>query len=646
VCKLLSRSLSALFGAIVVFSLSMSIAFAQSDLETIQQTEDGQWLIPLEAMGYDQLRLNGQLAQREIFLPVAPGMKTIALTANVVHSLDIQSGYLEVYNNDSLLTQFDLENLPETLTIPLENAAVRDNQLPLRFVARLRSADDICSTSYTGAWLDLTAPALVLEGENSAPTTVADFMPPLLTRLTIVVSSEPTAAEAEAALQLSAAATQRYAGQKPAITVTASDELTLNQASPFERVIVIRESADSADIALQQGDTPYLLLSGTADDLRRQADFLAVNDTVGIAPEVSVVNITRPEQLDGEQISFEALQLNNLQVTGQGSLEVPLNFSQIDLGGSVQSADVRLTGSYTPVGGGNQGTLSILLNNTLLKAIALNNSGQFDLYVTLPASELRRDNTLIARFDYTPEEGQCRFGANSFTGQVNSASFFRVTRGSGSLTGFARFPQNSANGLTVALEPLNRDTLISAANLVMSLQKTSRVLLQPQIKPWADALQDANTALLLTNDAEQVNSLNPVMALEPLRVTDRDGDTLLEVNLDAGFAALQAFNQNGRDVLVAASRDDAPSLTNLTTLLLNDPQGWYALQGDVYLQAGDSAPAMLALQRSELQTQPITAPAESWFMQYRIVIFAALVALVIAFVVVVYPRVVRRTPNA
>jgi hypothetical protein len=618
---------------LAAFSILLNPITAQTDITEIGQDKLGQWIIPLTALGYKTVQLNGQVAKQDLFLPIPAGMQATALQGMFVKSLDVKTGYIEVYSEERLLTQFTID--ANEIVIPLEQAVIRHGLLALTLVARLRNQDDICITASTGAWGRIESPVLILNGDVQQPTSVATFLPALLTKVNLIVSKTPTPAEAEAALVLTSMLTSRYAGQQIEFVIASDNRVETE--SPFERTIVIREDEAGSGVAINSDG--QLSLSGSPEQLRQQSGFLAASPELAIAPQVDVVQLTRPEQLREERVSFQTLDFTRLQVSGQGKMEIPLNFSQSDLGGEINTVSVRLAGTYTPVTVTSRGTLSLLFNGTLIKSLSLDNSGQFDLYVALPVELLQRDNTLTAQFDYTPTGGECRIGADTFTGQISGSSYLQITSGKNNLIGFTRFPQNMLNGFTVAFGALDVDALTRAVYTVAALQKTSRSPFTLTVKSWDEALRDQHTALFFTTSSDQIKALNPLMTLEPLRVLDGDGNSLLELQMDAAFAALEAFQQNGRDVLLIAG--DA---TALTAQLTTDTQGWYQLKGDVYLASGTTPPVMLTLQNSALQTQTLSAPVEPWFIQYRFVLFGALLMLVAVFAVLAYPRVVRQTP--
>jgi len=536
------------------------------------------------------------------------------------------------------------------VTIPLDGATARDGILPLTLVTRLRVQDDVCTSIHVGSWLELRNATLTLTGTMSPGVTVATFFPPALTRLTLLVPPDATAGEAETALRLAATATRQYAGYNPEIVVAALDARdglpNATDDTLFERTVVIQEGGQDGMSVVEAGDgMPLLRLGGSADSLRNSSLLFAGDDAaLAASASVQVAAIPSLNMFNGGQTTLADLGFGNLQVTGVGRMDLPITLAQADLGGAVQSMMLHVRGAYTPVVEGASGTLSILVNSTLVRAVALGREGMFDFSVPVEGENLRRDNTLIARFDYTPTQGECRMGMNTFTGQIDGNSTLTVARGQGLNAGFARFPQAFAGGLPVAFETLDAGSVNRAAQIVAALQATTRAALNPQVLGWGEATGGTLPALLVASGAERVTPLNPPLLPDPVRVLDAAGDEVLRVEADAAFAALEAFEQNGRDLLLATG--DAASLDTLVTTLRADPLGWYGLNGDTYLYRENLRPVSLQLRDTPaIQIVPASPqPAPLW-TQLQPFVFFILVVVVLIVLVLVYPRVVRRAPK-
>jgi hypothetical protein len=618
--------------------------FAQdSDTEAEAPADAVTWDVTLDDLGLEpNVRLTGQIAQRDLFLPVPAGLTALELRAGALLSPDVTSGYLEVRSGNRELGVFELTPNTDELVIPLEDAPVQGGQIALSLLARLRSQDDICTTNLIGAWLLLESPVLSLAGDTQSSLTVGDFLPSILTELTLVVPAEPSAAEAEAALRTASAIATRYGAQQPTVNVVTSTT-DAESPTPFMRTIVIAEGEAAGMTVDASGAVPVLTLGGSGDALVNSSMVLASRASGLVsAPSTAVLNITAPQQMTGERFTLAQLNQTNLQVTGIGRIELPITLSQSQFGGPVRSLSLRLEGAHTPVLATERGILSILVNGVLVDAMALGGSGSFSTTVDIPASVLQRDNTVIAQFDYVSQGGNCTIGYGGFTGQISGGSVVTIQRGQGLAAGFHRLPQVLASGFSVAFDPLTADSLASAVALVDELQRVSDVPLSPDVVTWDEAVAASGPVVLVTSSATNVDNLTPPLMTAPLRVVGDNGAELLRLDAETNFAALQAFEQNGRDVLLAQTTEDPASLT---ALLNSGADGWYDLQGDVIVAADGATPFSLRLRGGEMVAVPDEAPEPSWWVQYQAVIYVAIVVVVLLLVALTFPRVVRKRPS-
>ena len=636
---------------------SATFALAQSpkddlsnDDPVIESNKEGNlWTIPLSLLGHgESIRLHGQVAQRDLYLPVPDGLKPHEFRAEGLISPDIRDGYLEVRSQERVLTTISLPTNDNEIVIPLDRVTVRQEEIALTFVVRLRSTDDICLTAFTGAWFDLQYAMLVLTGQATPPTTVSDFLPPILTKVWLGLPENPSEAEADAALNISATVMKRYAAEQPEIEVVSLNDGVPNTPSPFERVVVIQEGGeDGMVLRPDENEWPYLRLQGSGVALRREGGLL-VNERAlaALAPAVQVLDFSNPDQIASEQITLRELDVANLQVTGVGRLEIPIIFSQSELGGPVNTIDLRLAGTYTPPLTGAQASLSILFNGALIYAEPLHEEGTFDIYLNIPNELVQRDNNLMARFDYTPAGGECKVGIQPFTGQLAEGSYLQVTRGQSIPAGFDRWPQVSFPSAVVGVEPLNQAMLKSAVNTVIFMQRISKKQLELSVVPWADALEAEKPTILVTTDSDAIAALEPPLSLKEQRIIDNNDQQILQLELDTPLAVIQAFEKEGRDILLLLEQAENELLANLTSTLVEDELGLYDVQGDVLLQSQVSSSMVdLQLRSDTLRIEPLAPTASIWVSQYQALFYVILLVAVLLVMAWVYPRVIRSAPT-
>lgn len=631
----------AIYSSVVV--LLFSVLFGGRTPALYAQEANEVWEVALSALGYrDPLRLSGAVSSQEIFVPVPAGLQPVRLRARVHRSPDVEGGFLEVRAGDRLVAAFDVNDLNADLDVSLQEVEFSGQSVPLRFLARLRGEEDVCSAALAGMWVELAEATVVLEGQPVLPQTVGEFFPPILEEVTFFVPSEPTPAEAEAVLRLSAAVVYRYAGQDVNVRLASfspGGQVDL-PSSPFARAVMVQEKGPA------QAEVTGLLLrlTGDATALRAQSRLLA--DKLApllAAPSVSSLSFVAPEEVGGEQVPLSALGYTGYTVSGVGRLEVPVYFSQADLGGPVQGLALRLAGTYTPIPEGSDAVLLVLFNGALIQSVRLDQTGAFDVYIPVFRSLVRRDNTLVLRVDYTPPGGECRVGRHPLTFYLDPRSYIQVDHGQGLSPGFERFPQALLPSFQVSFDTLDLDALQGALSTVGELQRLAGTrLLKPVVVPWEESTRAHEPALLVGTDGERVAALRPPLVPIPFRVLDADGRELLRFEADLAFGALEAFEQGGRDVLLLTAYRDRTLLASTANSVRAQPQGWYMLTGDVYLFPAEEAPVTVNVRGGAVRVVPLAPSVAVWWVRVRPFVYAALLVGTLLFVAWAYPRVVRK----
>jgi len=612
-------------------------------------SEAPNWEFPLSHFGYPAvIRLSGQIAERTLYLPIPDGLQPKELRGVIRYSSDVQSGYLEVYANDQLVDTITLDRSAQKLQISLEKIIPQTDVLPIRLVARLRSVDDVCVTALAGAWLQWEEASLLLTGTPQPPQTVADYFPAYLEKVSIFLPSQPSNGQTQVALKLAAMLARRYAGKLTQINLaTLPQGKIFLQNSSFERSVVIGEGDKGISLfPAKDGTLPVLTITGDDQELTKIAGtFDQTYFPLLAAPQIQILNYTSPAEIQGKQVTLQALGYASQQVSGEGRMDVTVAFSQADLGGAVSGIFARLVGNYTPVPEEASGTVSVLFNSALVYSRLLKQESTFDFYIRLPQMLIQRDNTLVLRFDYTPKGGDCRVGVHPFTAELFNASYLQVDYGNGLPEGFVRFPQALFPRFEVALQPQTSANVARALMLISELQRMTKSPLDFQVVNWDDAVNSHQPALLIREDGQGLEALHPPLLPMPLRVIDLNGKELLRVEENTSFAALEAFEQNQRDVLLLTGQRQPAILDKALDCIKTSPNGWYSLLGDVLFVGQDNGCGVnLALRKSGLYLQPLKPSWTVWWIRIRPYAFAILLFFLLAMVVWAYPKVVRKQP--
>lgn len=601
------------------------------------------WSLPLRDLGVEEpVVLAGPLAEWTVTVPVPAGLRPRWLLGRFRAGPGTTGGWLEVWDGRRTLAWIPLRPGEGALSVPLGETQVVAGRLSLTWRLVLSPERAGCAAPLIDR-VELEGLSVELEGEPLPPRTVADFWPPDLRALTLVLPEDPTPEEATAALRLAAFGARQAVGHPLTVTVVVGGNALSVPPDPWARWI--RLGRGEARIALRSVSPegfPILEIQAPAGAIEGAVETILAYREALRAPAVVPLAVSPLESPSGERLPIAALGPSQIQMTGSGPMEARVFFSQGDLGGPVREVRWRLVGRLSPVPEGGAATLLVFLNGGLVHAEPLA-GGAFDREIALPEGLLRRDNTLLVRVDYTPPGGDCRPGVHPLTVFIDGASTLRFRRAQGLPPGFERFPQSLLPAFTVGLQPINASTLNAAADLIAALQRLTRTPLRPQVRPWAEALQASGPLLLITEDAEAAAGLRPPLDPRPFRVLDLEGRERLRMDPGRPFAVLEAFTHRGRDVLLLTRYGAAPDLGRIAEAM--DPElGWYALNGDVWLWPEGAPPVALRIRDSGLRVVPLPpGPATIWARLWPWLLGLAFLG-VLAFLVWAYPRLVRARP--
>jgi hypothetical protein len=320
--------------------------------------------LSLESLGLgNALAFYGLQGEITLSIPVPVGSSPAELTGTVELPPNLLRGYLTVMQDDRTIVRMPLPNGDLTpITIPLAGAEVVGNTVTLRLRAYLIPPPDNCIYDPTNP-LRLANVAIRFAGEESPPRVVADFLPPILQRLTIFIPRTPSLVESDSAMRLITTVVAHYGQQNTDVTVVPLDgdaSTPPTGAAPFERQIVIREGAPAA-VALQPGTPmPLLLITGTAGDITNQVRVLT-SDLSRLAASAKAVAgpLKSSPQIPTNLTTIRDLGQPGVNATDLTNPRVSIPLDQTRLGRSVRNLRVHLQGSYTPLPSGLGGQVLV-----------------------------------------------------------------------------------------------------------------------------------------------------------------------------------------------------------------------------------------------------------------------------------------------
>lgn len=154
------------------------------------------------------LAFYGEQGTAELTFPVPRGLTPAAFDATVELPVNVRSGMITATQEGRTIARLPLPPEDEgPITIPLAGASIVDNAVTVT----LR----VYTIPNPGTCLDPTNPlrltdgSVAFTGDAVAPASVADFLPPVLRKLTIAIPPRPARAESNAAVRLAAAVVPR-----------------------------------------------------------------------------------------------------------------------------------------------------------------------------------------------------------------------------------------------------------------------------------------------------------------------------------------------------------------------------------------------------------------------------------------------------
>jgi len=556
----------------------------------------------LASMGADaDLAFYGMNATQTLTFPVVAGLAPGALNAVVEMPPYVRAGTITVTQNNRLVSRIELPGTDRApISIPLSGAAVDGNALTVQLRSQLVPPPDYCLFD-TNDPLRLSEASIAFTGQESPPRVVADFLPPVLQRLTIFIPQAPSRAESDAAVRLTTAVVAHYGKQQLGVDVVAlaGDQLTPPQPSqPLERQIVVREGPNPG-LMLQGDGVPSLLITGGGNDLVNQSRLLGRNlSRLALASKAVAGPLNSSPQLPGDETTIRALGQPGVNATALKP-QVFLPLDQTRLGRPVRDVRIHLQGSYTPLPSSVAGQVVASIAGQGIDRWATDSTGKIDRWVTVPNSMLQRYTNLGITVDLAGDTGRCgEFQPVTLT--IDGATAVESTAANPPVpAGFQSLPQAVMPKLEVGIgADAFRDT-VRAVSIVQGLQRLGSLPIDTEVVPFQDALDARIPAVLIAADGWQNDKLElPVMAadngrLDVTGVGSNDRETL---TLAPGlrFGSLQTVRDGDRTVLVATSNGAPQQLDSLLEWLDADARRWSSLDGIAVIAPPDRDPVAVA----------------------------------------------------
>lgn len=546
------------------------------------------------------LAFYGDQGNAELTFPVPRGMVPAALKATVEVPVNVRTGVIAVTQKDRTIARVPLPTSDlAPITIPLAGVAVEDNAVTVTLRTSLVPEQGYCLEPTTP--LRLTDGVVSFGGTEIPPTTVAEFLPPILRKLTIAIPPTPTKAESDAALRLATAVTAHYGQQPTAVVVSAIGPAPADSA-PFERRVVIQAGPDTG-LALQPtpGSAPTLRISGPDAEVTNQTRLLASDvSRLALSSKAVVGPLKSAPQLPGDVTTLQALGQPSVSAVALAP-QVSVGLDQTRMGRPAKGVRVHLKGSYTPPPDTVSARLVALVGGETVDTWSVEDKGLIDRWVDVPDKLLQRYTTLGIALNVAGHTGRCgEFQPLTLT--IDGDSVVTSTAAAPPVpSGLQSLPQALMPRTLVAIGPEAFPDTVRATAIAVAMQRLSALPLDTAVTSIEDALASRLSAIIVSANGWNHPDLALSVSTDQGRI-DLDGvvgdgqSTTLTLDPALKYGTLQAFFTKNRALLVATSNGAPAQLDELLRWAAADPRRFSKVDGVAVVSAPGQSPVVIGPQ--------------------------------------------------
>lgn len=537
------------------------------------------------------LSFYGDQGMAELTFPVPRGVIPAALHATVELPVKVRSGLITATQGDRTIARLPLPPTDQApVAMPLPGVTVADNAATVTLRVYLTPIEGYCLDPTNP--LRLTDGSVSFTGTEAAPSSVADFLPPVLKKLTIAIPPNPAGTESDAAVRLAAAVTARYGRQPTAVVVVPLG--TPVPSAPFERQILIQHGAPSG-LALRG---TQLLITGTDNELINQTRLLSRDlSRLAMSSKAVVGPLRSSPQLPGDRTTLSALGQPTVSAVAL-SPQLAVGLDQTRMGRPAKGIRVHLTGSYTPLPGTVSGRLVAIVGPETIATWAVDERGVIDRWVDIPDGLLQRYTTLGIWLNVAGNTGRCgEFQPLTLT--VDGASTVQSTAAVPPVPGgLQSVPQALMPRTNIGIGPDAYPDTVRAVMIATALQRLSALPIDTAVTGVDEALQAGGPAVIIAADGwNRTDTPLPVGVRNATVTLDgvaSDGyPTTLTLGPDLHYGALEAFFDGRRSLLVATSNAAPDQLDQLLRWIGSDPRRWSQLDGVAVISAAGREPVVV-----------------------------------------------------
>jgi hypothetical protein len=546
------------------------------------------------------LTFYGDQGTAELTFPVPRGLVPLTLNATIELPINVRSGALSVMQQERTIARVPLPTTDQApIVIPLAGAAIADNSVTVTLRTYLVPVEGNCVDPTNP--VRLTNAAVSFGGDEQPPATVAEFLPPILRKLTIAVPPNPERAESDAAVRLAAAVTARY-GQQPTRVVVVPSSPAPPSAGPFERQIVIAQGDDTG-VALQPqpGELPNLRISGPENEVTNQTRLLTSDlNRLALSSKAVAGSLRTAPQLPGDVTTLRQLGQPVVSAVALAP-QVSIGLDQTRMGRPAKNVRVHLIGSYTPLPAGVSARLLAIVGGETIDTWQVDERGLIDRWLDVPDRLLQRYTTVGISMNVAGNTGRCgEFQPLTLTidgdSVVESSAAEPPTP-----AGLQSLPQALMPRTLIGIGPETFADTVRATSIAVALQRLSALPIDTAVTGIDEALAGKLPAVIVSAEGWDRSDIPLPIRADQGRLTvngispDGKPDTLT-LDPELRFGALQAFYDGRRSLLVATSNGAPAQLDALLGWVSADPRRFSKLDGIALIGAPGQQPVVIGPQ--------------------------------------------------
>lgn len=349
---------------------------------------------------------------------------------------------------------------------------------------------------------------------------------------------------------------------------------------------------------LQVQSDGSLLLSGPADALASTAVALA-DPALSLFDGKTLRNVVgTPDWSPAPaKATLASLGATAISMSGVGRMETAVGINQPAFGKSLESLEIELVGTITPLPEGGTGRVDFIWNGLLIDSVNMSSDTALAAQLKIGSDQLNRENALSIAFSYVPPTGKCTPPPLAARLDIDTKRSIVKSKGGESVPpGFARFPQAFGPQVQIALGEAGSfaSKVQQAGNLLEALQSLTPEQLTVALITQDDLESSGSPAILTGAGTDVTEDLGAPLTISNL-VQVRDPAPRFTAAIPGPLALAQAFEnttrQGARDLMILGPIPaDATKPNYAAALAITDefaakiaksPNRWAAMTGQV-----------------------------------------------------------------